>query len=46
MKEVKDLKEAEEDIKSLLLSKKVCENSEDDKTLVIACFNPGQSDTL
>lgn len=46
MKEVKDLKEAEEDIKGLLLSKKVCENSEDDKTLVIACFNPVQSDVL
>lgn len=34
--DVKDLKEAEEDIKELLLSKKVCENSDDDKTLVIA----------
>lgn len=36
---VKDIKEAEEDIKGLLLSKKVCENSDDDKTLVIATLN-------
>lgn len=47
MKEVKNLKEAEEDIKGLLLSKKVCENSDDDKTLVIACLNDqGQRSTL
>ena len=38
-KEVKHLKEGEEDIKNLLLSKKVCENSDDDKTLVIATLN-------
>lgn len=37
--DVKYLKEAEEDIKGLLLSKKVCENSDDDKTLVIATFS-------
>lgn len=37
--DVKDLKEAEDDIKELLLSKKVCENSDDDKTLVIATLN-------
>lgn len=34
-----DAKEAEEEIKSLLLSKKVCDNSDDDKTLVIAVLN-------
>lgn len=34
--DVRDVTEAEEDIKGLLLSKKVCENSDDDKTLVIA----------
>jgi hypothetical protein len=37
--DVKDVTEAEEDIKELLLSKKVCENSDDDKTLVIVSFN-------
>jgi hypothetical protein len=30
-----DLQDAEEDIRSLLLSQKVCSNSEDDKTLVL-----------
>lgn len=34
--ETQDLKEAQEEIKALLASKKICENSEDDKTLVIA----------
>jgi len=34
--EMIDMKEAENDIKALLSSKKVCNNSEDDKTLVIA----------
>ena len=34
--EVADLREAEKDIKALLSSKKICDNSEDDKTLVIA----------
>lgn len=43
VKEVQDLKEAEEDFKGLLLSKKVCENSDDDKTLVIALLNTVQS---
>lgn len=36
LSELEDLKEAKKDIKSLLLSKKVCDNSDDDKTLVIA----------
>ncbi len=40
-KDIKDVKKAEEDIKELLLSKKICENSEDDKTLVIAILNKG-----
>jgi len=40
-RDVKDVKKAEEDIKELLLSKKICENSEDDKTLVIAILNKG-----
>lgn len=34
--DVIDGEKAEEDIRELLLSKKVCENSDDDKTLVIA----------
>jgi hypothetical protein len=34
--EITDVKEAETDIKTLLSSKKICDNSEDDKTLVIA----------
>ncbi|MHC4184291.1 MAG: PP2C family serine/threonine-protein phosphatase [Planctomycetota bacterium] len=36
VKEVINIKEAADDIKNLLSSKKVCENSEDDKTLIIA----------
>lgn len=36
--EVANVKEGEEDIKKLLLSEKICENSEDDKTLVIGCI--------
>ncbi len=39
VKEAKEVKEVENDIKSLLSSKKICENSEDDKTLVIATLN-------
>jgi len=34
--ELNDLKEGEEEIKTLLSSKKICANSEDDKTLVMA----------
>lgn len=37
-REVIDTKKAEKDIKYLLSSKKICENSEDDKTLVIAVW--------
>lgn len=36
--EIENIKEGEEDIKRLLSSKKVCINSEDDKTLVIGCI--------
>ncbi|MCF6147714.1 MAG: VWA domain-containing protein [Candidatus Kuenenia sp.] len=42
IEEIKDIKEGEEDIKNLLLSKKICENSDDDKTLVIATLNECQ----
>ena len=42
-KEMEDVKEAEHDIKDLLSSKKVCDNSEDDKTLVIAALNVANS---
>lgn len=37
--ERQDLSEAEREIQSLLMSKKLCENSEDDKTLVVAVLS-------
>jgi hypothetical protein len=38
LSEIDDLKEAAADIKALLSSKKICDNSEDDKTLVMAMY--------
>jgi len=38
LSEIDDVKEAAADIKGLLSSKKVCDNSEDDKTLVMAMY--------
>ena len=43
VKEVKNVKEARNDMKNLLSSKKVCDNSEDDKTLVVATFHVTKS---
>ena len=42
-RELTDLAEGPEDIKSLLASKKLCENSEDDKTLVIAVLQGAEA---
>lgn len=38
LSEIDDVKEAVADIKALLASKKICDNSEDDKTLVMAMY--------
>lgn len=37
--EIQDIREAEDEISQLLSSKKISDNSEDDKTLVMAVFN-------
>jgi hypothetical protein len=42
-RELTSVNDGEEDIKSLLASKKICDNSEDDKTLVIAVLTDGKS---
>ena len=42
-KKVAAVKEAKDDIEGLLSSKKLCDNSEDDKTLVIAALNVANS---
>jgi hypothetical protein len=39
--ELGDLRQGEQDIRDLLASQKMCENSEDDKTLVISVFEKG-----